>query len=152
MTPEDALSAAGHELPAPHPVVGSFALTSRVGDLLHVSGHGSFDHGRPVHTGTLEEEADVAAGQAAARAVMLSLLSTIRAEVGSLSAVRRFVKVLVFVNSAPRFAGQHLVANGATDLLTIAFPEAPRPARSAIGVAALPFGFSVEIEAVVELV
>ena len=69
-------------------------------------------------------------------------------ELGSLSAVTRVVKVVVFVNSTPDFTEQHLVANGATDLLVRAFgDEAGRPARSAVGVAALPLGFAVEIEA-----
>ena len=83
---------------------------------------------------------------------MLNLLATVKAEVGDLSHVSRFVKVMVFVNSAPDFAEQHLVANGATDLLVRAFGDRiGRPARSAVGVSALPLGFAVEIEAIVEV-
>ena len=73
---------------------------------------------------------------------MLNLLATVRAELGSLSQVARVVKVVVFVNSAPGLAEQHLVANGASDLLVRTFGDAiGRPARSAVGVAALPLGF-----------
>ncbi len=83
---------------------------------------------------------------------MLNLLATVKAEVSDLSRVARFVKVVVYVNSAPDYKEQHLVANGATDLLVRAFGDRiRRPARSAIGVAALPLGFAVEIEAVVEV-
>ena len=63
----------------------------------------------------------------------------------------RVVKVVVFVNSAPDFTEQHLVANGATDLLARVFGDAGRPARSAVGVVALPLGFAVEIEAIMEI-
>ena len=82
---------------------------------------------------------------------MLNLLATLRQELGDLDRVARFVKLVVFVNSTPDYAEHHLVANGATDLLTRVFGESiGKPARSAVGVAALPLGFAVEIEAVVE--
>ena len=104
-----------------------------------------------MHTGRLGEDLAVEDGRLAAQAVMLNLLATVRAELGSLSAVVRFLKVEVFVSSTPDFTAQHLVADGATDLLVRAFgDEVGRPARSAVGVAALPLGFAVEIEAVVE--
>lgn len=83
---------------------------------------------------------------------MLKLLATVKSEVSDLSRVARFVKVVVYVNSAPDYKEQHLVADAATDLLVRAFGgRIGRPARSAIGVAALPLGFAVEIEAVVEV-
>ena len=82
---------------------------------------------------------------------MLNLLATVKAEVGDLSRVTRFVKVVVFVNSAPHYTEQHIVADGATDLLVRTFGDRiGRPARSAVGVAVLPLGFAVEIEAIVE--
>jgi enamine deaminase RidA (YjgF/YER057c/UK114 family) len=120
--------------------------------LLFISGHGAFDGGVPVHTGRLGEDLSVAEGAEAAEAAMLHLLATVKTEVGDLSRIARFVKVVVFVNSTPDFAEQHLVANGATDLLVRAFGDRiGRPARSAVGVAALPLGFAVEVEAVVEV-
>lgn len=77
---------------------------------------------------------------------MLHLLATVKAEVTDLSRVQ-FAKVVVLVNSTPEYVEQHLVANGATDLLVEVFGPDSRPARTAIGVASLPLGFAVEIEA-----
>ena len=83
---------------------------------------------------------------------MLGLLATARDELGDLERVERVVKVVVFVSSTPAFTEQHVVANGATDLLVRVFGEhRGRPAGSAIGVAALPLGFAVEIEAIVQI-
>lgn len=151
MTPEEALDRAGLALPEVNRPVANYVMSVRTGPLLFVSGHGAFVEGRPVHTGRLGEDLAVEDGRLAAQAVMLNLLATVRAELGSLSAVVRFLKVVVFVSSTPDFTAQHLVADGATDLLVRAFgDEVGRPARSAVGVAALPLGFAVEIEAVVE--
>jgi enamine deaminase RidA (YjgF/YER057c/UK114 family) len=151
VTPEEALERAGVALPEVTKPVANYVMAVRTGSLLFLSGHGTFKGGSPVHTGRLGEDLFTEDGRLAAEAVMLNLLATVRAELGSLSAVARVVKVLVFVNSAPDFVEQHLVANGATDLLVQAFGDAVgRPARSAVGVAALPLGFAVEIEAVLE--
>jgi enamine deaminase RidA (YjgF/YER057c/UK114 family) len=139
-------------LPAPNVPVGNYVMAVRSGDLLFLSGHGAFEDGRPVLTGRLGETMTSEQGARAAETVMLNLLATIRAELGGdLSRLARVVKVVVFVNSAPDFTEQHLVANGATDLLARVFGDAGRPARSAVGVAALPLGFAVEIEAIVEV-
>jgi enamine deaminase RidA (YjgF/YER057c/UK114 family) len=138
-------------LPAANVPVGSYAMGVRTGDLLFLSGHGAFEDGRPTHTGRLGETMTTEHGARAAEAVMLNLLATARAELGDLSRVARVVKVVVFVNSTPNFTEQHLVANGATDLLARVLGPAGRPARSAIGVPALPLGFAVEIEAVLQI-
>ena len=151
MTPEATLERAGVLLPMRHPAVGTYVMAARSGSLLFVSGHGAFDGGRPIHTGRLGEELSTAEGAAAAEAVMMNLLATVKAEVGDLSRVARFVKVVVFVNSAPHYTEQHVVADGATDLLVRTFGDRiGRPARSAVGVAGLPLGLAVEIEAIVE--
>lgn len=139
-------------LPPPAKAVGTYVMAVRTGELLFVSGHGAFENGAPVHTGRLGESLTTDQGAAAAEAVMLGLLATVQDELGDLERVARVVKVVVFVNSTPTFTEQHVVANGATDLLVRFFgEERGRPARSAIGVAALPLGFAVEIEAVVEI-
>ena len=151
MTPEEALDRLGLALPTHNTPVGSYAMATRAGTLLFVSGHGAFHEGRPRHLGRLGSELDTADGAAAAQEVMLNLLATVKAEVGQLSRAR-CLKVVVFVSSAPGFSEQHLVANGATDLLVRLYGEdAGRTARSAVGVAALPLGFAVEIEAVFEV-
>jgi enamine deaminase RidA (YjgF/YER057c/UK114 family) len=140
-----------HTLPVPNVPVGSYAMAVRSGDLLFLSGHGAFEDGRPVHTGRLGETLTTQEGAHAAEAVMRNLLATVRAELGDLSHVAKVVKVVVLVNSAPDFTEQHLVANGATDLLAKVFGDLGLPARSAVGVAALPLGFAVEIEAVLQV-
>ena len=103
------------------------------------------------HTGKVGADLNLEEGQAAAQAVTLNILGTLKAELGELSRIARFVKLLVMVNSTPEFDQHHLVANGATDLLVKAFGEIGRPARSAIGVGSLPMNFAVEIEAIVEV-
>jgi enamine deaminase RidA (YjgF/YER057c/UK114 family) len=139
-------------LPDPHPAVGTYVMAVRTGSLLFVSGHGAFSDGAPLHTGRLGESLTTEQGKQAAEAVMRNLLATVRAELGDLDRVVRVVKVVVFVSSTPQFTEQHVVANGATDLLVEVFGDAVgRPARSSIGVAVLPLGFAVEIEAVVEV-
>jgi enamine deaminase RidA (YjgF/YER057c/UK114 family) len=151
MTPEERLGAAGFALPAAHPIVANYAMTVRTGPLLFVSGHGPFVDGQPAHVGRLGADLDVEGGRRAAEVVILNLLATVKAELTELSQISRFVKLLVLVNATAEFAEHHLVANGATDILVAAFGDLGRPARSAVGVSSLPFGFAVEIEAVVAL-
>lgn len=138
-------------LPPPARAVGTYTMAVRTGGLLYLSGHGAFEDGRPIHTGRLGESLTTEQGTRAAEAVMLGLLATLQDELGHLDRVERIIKIVVFVNSTPTFTEQHVVANGATDLLVRVFGEhRGRPARSAIGVAALPLGFAVEIEAIVQ--
>ena len=140
------------ELPEANTPVGGYVMAVRSGDLMFVSGHGSFEDGEPRHLGRLGETLTTEEGAEAAAVVTLNLLATLKRELGDLKRVSRFVKLVVFVSSTREYVEQHLVANGATDLLMRLFGEdVGRPARSAIGVAALPLGFSVEIEAVVEV-
>lgn len=151
MTPEQKLAGAGLTLPPQHPVVGTFALVAQHGEVLYVSGHGAFADGEPIHRGKLGADLTTAEGKEAARAVMLALLGTVRDHVGGLDRVNRVLKALIFVNSTPEFTEHHLVANGATEVLAIAFGKEWLPTRSAIGVSSLPLGFAVEVEAIVEI-
>lgn len=151
ITPEERLERHGLRLPVPHPVVANYVRTARVGSLLFVSGHGPFVGGKPAHMGKLGAGVTLEQGQRAAETVMLNLIGTLKEELGELSRISRFVKVLVLVNAAADFAEHHLVANGATDLLILAFGDVGRTTRSAVGVSSLPFDFAVEAEAVVEL-
>ena len=138
-------------LPEANVPVGSYSMAVPSGNLLFVSGHGAFEDGQPCHLGRLGESLTTEEGARAAEVVMLNLLATLDRELGDLDRVARFVKLVVFVSSTPEYAEQHLVANGATDLLARRFGDRiGKPARSAVGVAALPLGFAVEIEAVVE--
>ena len=124
----------------------------RVGELVFVSGHGPYRDGEFLYRGKLGRDLDVAAGQASAQLVMLNLLASLKAEIGELDRVRRVVKLLVMVNSDPEFGEQPAVANGASDLLVEIFgPERAKHARSAVGMGALPFGISVEIEGIFQI-
>lgn len=151
MSPEEVLEREGLTLQVAHPVVANYVPTVRTGSLVFVSGHGPFVEGKPAHMGKLGFDLTVEDGRKAAETVLLNILGTLKGELGELSRISRFVKLLVLVNAALDFSQHHLVADGATDLLVKVFGETGRPARSAVGLASLPFNFSVEIEAVVEV-
>lgn len=151
-SPEARLRELGIELPDPAPPVANYVGAVRVGDLLFVSGHGPYQNGEYVYLGKLGRELNVAAGQAAARIVMINFLASVKAELGTLDKVERVVKLLVMVNSAPDFGDQPQVANGASDLLVDIFgEERGKHARSAVGMGALPMQISVEIEGVLQV-
>lgn len=152
MTPEARLGELGIDLPAPNPSVANYVGAVSVGEIVFVSGHGPFKDGEYLYRGKLGREIDVPTGQESARLTILNLLASLKAEIGELDRVKRVVKLLVLVNSDPEFQEQHLVANGASDLLVEIFGrERGRHARSAIGMGALPFGISVEIEGIFEV-
>jgi enamine deaminase RidA (YjgF/YER057c/UK114 family) len=149
MTPEARLGELGIELPTPNPAVANYVGAVTVGEIVFVSGHGPFKDGEYTFLGKLGREIDVPTGQQAARLTIVNLLASLKAEIAELDRVKRVVKLLVLVNSDPEFKEQHLVANGASDLLVEIFgSERGRHARSAIGMGALPFGICVEIEAI----
>jgi enamine deaminase RidA (YjgF/YER057c/UK114 family) len=99
--------------------------------------------------GRLGEDIDLEGGIAAARRCGVMLLAQMKAALGSLDRVERIVKLGVFVNSTPIFTNQPQVANGASELMQDVFGEPGRHARSAVGVAALPLGVAVEVDAIV---
>ena len=150
--PEELLTELGLELPEPPTAVANYLGAVQTGNLLFVSGHGPVVDGDHIYLGKLGRDLDVPEGQKSAELVMLNALATIKKSLGDLDRVNRFVKLLCLVNSAPDFIEQHLVANGASDLLVKAFgEERGKHGRSAIGMGSLPFGISVEIEMVVEV-
>ncbi|GAB2939758.1 RidA family protein [Nonomuraea fastidiosa] len=151
MTPEQKLEELGYTLPPPVTPVGSYLPTVRTGDLLYTSGQVPILEGKLHQTGKLGADLGVDEGKAAARQCVLNALAALKAELGELSRVRRIVKVVVFVASAPDFVDQPQVANGASDLLAEVFGEAGRHARSAVGVAALPLDAPVEVELIAEV-
>lgn len=152
MTPEERLAERGLELPEIAPPVGNYVGAVQVDHILFVSGHGPVKDGEYVFRGKLGQDMDVEEGKRAAELVILNLLATVRDHLGELDRVRRVVKLLCLVNSAPDFGEQPSVANGASDLLVDVFgPERGPHGRSAIGMVALPFGIAVEIEGVFEV-
>lgn len=152
MTPEAKLAELGLAVPETPPAVGNYVGAVRVGNILFVSGHGPFKDGEPTFIGKLGRDVSIEEGQQAAQLVALNMLASIKAEIGELDRVARVVKLLCLVNSDPEFGDQPLVANGASDLLVAIFgEERGKHARSAIGMGALPFQISVEIEGIFEL-
>jgi enamine deaminase RidA (YjgF/YER057c/UK114 family) len=136
--------------PVPTPVA-NYVRSVRVGNLLFLSGHGPHQNGKLGYIGKVGRELTVAEGQQSARLVGLNLLASAREALGSLDRVKRVVKVLGMVNSAPGFVDQPQVINGFSDLMVEVFGEAGRHARSAVGMAELPMGISVEIEMILEV-
>ena len=130
--------------------LANYVPAVRTGNLVYLSGHGPVVDGSLIR-GKLGADLEVEAGYAAARAVMVQLLASLRAELGTLDSVARVVKLLCMVNCTPEFGDQPAVANGASDLLVEVFGEAGRHARSAVGMQSLPIGMAVEIEMIVEV-
>jgi enamine deaminase RidA (YjgF/YER057c/UK114 family) len=123
----------------------------RTGNLVFVSGHIARRDGKP-WVGQLGATMSTDEGKAAARAVAIDLMGTLQAAVGDLGQVRRIVKVLSLVHSAPTYTEHHLVTNGCSELLVEVFgQEVGAHARSAFGVAQLPMGACVEIELIAEV-
>lgn len=149
-TPYDALQSLGITLPPGTLPVGTFAPAVHAGGFVFLSGHIAKREGRP-WTGRVGETLSAEEGYRAARAVSIDLLGTLQAAVHDLAVIRRIVKLTVFVNSAATFTDQPSVANGASDLFRDVFGDAAVPARSAVGVAQLPFGACVEIELIAEV-
>ena len=137
-------------LPEVEPPAAAFVPVVHTGNLLFVSGHIARKDGKP-WTGKLGENLFTPQGKEAARGIAIELLATLHAALGDLNKITRVVKLLVLVNSAPTFTEQHLVGNGASDLLIEVLGEKGAHARSAFGVAQLPLGACVEIELVAEV-
>lgn len=143
------LAELGLSLPEAAAPVAAYVPVIEHGGLLHVSGQLPFLDGA-LMTGRLGEDRDLDYGRQAAERCGLMLVAQIaKALNGDLSRVERVVKLGVFVNSAPGFTDQPKVANGASELMQALFGEAGRHARSAVGVAALPMGAAVEVDAIV---
>jgi enamine deaminase RidA (YjgF/YER057c/UK114 family) len=130
--------------------VATFAPFLCTGNLLFLSGHIAKQNGQP-WVGQLGASLTTEQGKKAARAVAIDLLGTLQAAVGDLNRISRVVKLMVLVNSSPAFTEQHLVANGASEIFEQVFGEIGKHARSAFGVAQVPFGSCVEIELIAEV-
>ena len=139
------------ELPSPFTPMANYLPAVRTGNLVFVSGHGPNRADGTFIVGKLGKDLSVEQGYAAARLTMLNCLSSLKAELGSLNGVRRFVKVLGMVNCTEDFGDPPAVINGGSDLLVEIFGDVGRHARSAVGMQSLPRGIAVEIEMVVEV-
>jgi enamine deaminase RidA (YjgF/YER057c/UK114 family) len=139
------LTELGITLPEQFPPVGNYLSCSRTGDVLFVGGHGPTD-GTTTIIGKVGTDLTLEQGRNAARLTALSMLATMRAALGGLDHVEQIVKVFGMVNVGGSFDRMPAVIDGCSDLLVEVFGERGRHTRSAVGMAALPFGIAVEIE------
>ena len=152
MTHEERLSRLNLTLPAAPQPVAVYRPLVIVQGLAYVSGHGPVRVDGSKITGRVGADLDLAEGQAAARQVGLAILATLRAELGSLDRIKRVIKLLGMVNSAPDFLDHPKVINGCSELFAAVFgDEHGIGARSAVGMGPLPGNIAVEIEVIFEL-
>jgi enamine deaminase RidA (YjgF/YER057c/UK114 family) len=149
MSIDQRIAELGITLPEPAAPVAAYVPAVEKDGLLHISGQVSFAEDGNLIKGRLGEDVDLDGGIAAARRCGVMLLAQMKAALGSLDRVERVVKLGVFVSSAPSFTDQPKVANGASELMQEVFGDAGRHARSAVGVAVLPLGVPVEVDAIV---
>jgi enamine deaminase RidA (YjgF/YER057c/UK114 family) len=140
----------GISLPPVSTPAAAYVPFVQTGNLVFLSGHIAKKEGK-VWVGQLGTDMDTATAKEAARAIAIDLLGTLQAAVGDLERVKRVVKLLGLVNSAPGYTEHHLVINGASELIAQVFGERGAHARSAFGVAQLPMGAAVEIELIAEV-
>lgn len=129
---------------------GSYVGAVRAGELLFVSGAGPMGPDGPV-LGKVGVDVDMPTAQVAAKWCVMNGLAAVQEEIGDLEKVKRVVKLLGFVNSAPGFTEQHVVMEGASGLLLSLFGERGRHARSSVGMAELPMNIAVEVEMIVQV-
>jgi enamine deaminase RidA (YjgF/YER057c/UK114 family) len=149
MSIEQRLAELGITLPQAAAPVAAYVPAVEHAGLLHISGQISFAEDGSLIKGRVGEDVDLDGGIAAARRCGIMLLAQMKAALGSLDRVERVVKLGVFVNSATDFVDHPKVANGASELMQDVFGDAGRHARSAVGVAVLPLGVAVEVDAIV---
>ena len=146
------LQSLGITLPPLATPAAAYVPFVRTGNLLFVSGHIARKEGGKPWVGQLGAGIGTEEGKLAARAIAIELMGTLQAALGDLSRVKRIVKVMSLVNSAPTFTEQHIVTNGCSELLVEIFgKEIGAHARSAFGVAQIPLGACVEIELIAEV-
>jgi enamine deaminase RidA (YjgF/YER057c/UK114 family) len=151
MSYDEKLVELGLTLPVPPRPVATYVPAVRVGDLLFLSGVLPSRDGQLIMTGKLGEALSIEQGMEAAKVSILNALAIVKSEVGSLDRIKRIVKMVGHIASAPGFTGQPEVLNGASDLLVAVFGDHGRHARVAVGAAELPRQAPVEIELIVQV-
>ena len=149
-TIDDKLKQLGITLPPVATPAAAYVPFVQTGNLVFLSGHIAKRDGKP-WVGQLGKTMATEEGKAAARAIAIDLMGTLKAAVGDLGRVKRIVKLMSLVNSTPDFTEQHLVTNGASELIGQVFGDKGAHARSAFGVAQIPQGACVEIELIAEV-
>jgi len=152
MTPEERIKELSLQLPPPPKPAGVYKPVVVVGNMVYVSGHGPLKPDGTMMTGRVGADIDKQGGYDAAKQVGLTILTTLRTQLGSLNRIKRLVKTLGMVNSTADFKEHPAVINGYSDLMKQVFGDDNGVgARSAVGMGSLPGNISVEIEAIFEL-
>jgi enamine deaminase RidA (YjgF/YER057c/UK114 family) len=150
-SPQERLAALGLTLPEVTAPVAAYVPAVRSGNLIYTAGQVPIVDGQLLAAGKVGDRVSPTEAAVLARTCALNALAAAVSVAGSLSAIKRIVKVTGFVASAPDFTGQSQVVNGASELLLEVFGEAGRHARSAVGMAALPLDSPVEVELIAEV-
>jgi len=146
----DRLEQLGIALPQAGAPAAAYVMSAQSGNTVYLSGHIAKKDGK-VWAGKLGESLTTEEGKAAARSIAIDLLATLHTHTGDLNKVKRVVKLMSLVNSTLTFTEQHIVTNGASELIADVFGEKGKHARSAFGVAQIPLGACVEIELIAEV-
>jgi enamine deaminase RidA (YjgF/YER057c/UK114 family) len=149
--PEAKLAELGLKLPEVAAPAGAYIPAVRSGSYVYTSGQLPMVEGVLAGVGKVGADVSPEDAKALAQRCALNALAAVKAEIGDLALVKRVVKVVGFVASAPTFTAQPGVINGASELLGAVFGDAGRHARSAVGVAVLPLDAPVEVELIVEV-
>ncbi len=146
------LAEIGIVLPKPAQPVATYVPWVKTGNLVYISGQGAVKDGKIEYIGKVGDTLSLEDAIASARLTGINIISHLRdACGGDLDRVKRVVKLLGLVNCTPTFGDHPKVINGASDLMVEVFGDKGRHARSAVGAPSLPFGLSVEVEAIVEI-
>jgi enamine deaminase RidA (YjgF/YER057c/UK114 family) len=146
----DRLEQLGIVLPQAGAPAAAYVMSAQSGNTVYLSGHIAKKDGK-VWAGKLGDSLTTEEGKAAARSIAIDLLATLHTHTGDLNKVKRVVKLMSLVNSTLTFTEQHIVTNGASELIADVFGEKGKHARSAFGVAQIPLGACVEIELIAEV-
>jgi enamine deaminase RidA (YjgF/YER057c/UK114 family) len=141
----------GIELLPPSKPIANYVKAVRTGNLIFIAGHGPSKVDGSITSGKVGKDLTLEQGYEAARQTGVSIISTLKNELGDLNKVKRIVKVLGMVNCTETFGDQPKVINGFSDLMVAVFGEKGKHARSAVGMCALPMNMAVEVEMVVEV-
>ncbi len=151
-TIESRLSARNIVLPEAAAPAANYLPYVITGSLLFISGQLPMENGAIAVKGLLGRDVELASGQRAAELCAINILAQAKAALGGdLSRIARVVKLSGFVASDPAFTDQHLIINGASNLIAEVLGEAGKHARAAVGMACLPLNAAVEIDAVIEI-
>jgi enamine deaminase RidA (YjgF/YER057c/UK114 family) len=149
-SPSERLASLGLKLPVAPTPKGSYSPVVRSGRLAWVSGQIVFEEGAVVRPGAVDRDVPPDVASDLVRRATLQALGALASELGSLDAIRRVLRLGVFVTVSPGFHREHEVANGGSDLLIAVFGDAGRASRTTVGVAGLPLQAPVEVELLVE--